>query len=336
MEIKNESQLIESANLIESETDRVNYVLNYLLQNTHYDYAYLIAGGYMQGSISNIKTNEDDGKPILRNNLLSAGKINIEINGEEKELSDAFCQSYDIAEGKSELFDKVVALEEKNSGNKSEFLMCTYDVLLEELLKHLDNQELASQEMVRLVQQIDGQMKVGRIVGNNYISSDIKKVLLTFLVNRNKYFPPLIEDGIIKRGVCQHFADYLEELFPKIGINAVRIDGISEMGHAWIAAVVDGELKSIDLTRAIFIKDGFRGIPQEQKSSDWLLADFEDTFKMQSTRKITGIGCKKEPNENGERESFELPVAIDGTNFDKKMITDLVVEQCKKGNNKSI
>ena len=57
---------------------------------------------------------------------------------------------------------------------------------------------------------------------------------------------------------------------------------------------------------------------------------------MQSTRKITGIGCKKEPNENGERESFELPVAIDGTNFDKKMITDLVIEQCKKGNNKSL
>lgn len=336
MEIKTESQLIESANLIESETDRVNYVLNYLLQNAHYDYAYLIAGGYMQGSISNIKTNEDDGKPILRDNLLSAGKINIEINGEKKELSDAYCLSYDIAEGKSELFDKVVALEEKNSGNKSEFLMCTYDVLLEELLKHLDNQELASQEMVRLVKQIDAQMKVGRIIGNNYISSDIKKVLLTFLVNRNKYFPPLIEDGIIKRGVCQHFADYLEGLLPKIGINAVRIDGISEMGHAWIAAIVDGELKSIDLTRALFIKDGFRGIPQEQKSSDWLLADFEDTFKMQSTRKITGIGCKKEPNENGERESFELPVAIDGTNFDKKMITDLVIEQCKKVNNKSL
>ncbi|MDD5826285.1 MAG: hypothetical protein PUD25_00750, partial [Bacilli bacterium] len=39
--ISNVDQLIEQANLIENETERVIFVMNYFLQNVKYDYGYL-------------------------------------------------------------------------------------------------------------------------------------------------------------------------------------------------------------------------------------------------------------------------------------------------------
>lgn len=95
------------------------------------------------------------------------------------------------------------------------------------------------------------------------------------------------------------------------------------MGNNWIAAIIDDELKSIDLTRAIFIRDGLRGIPSEQKSSDWLIANFEDTFKMQKTRTITSVGV----DENGP---ILLPEIINISNYDEDYLKRIVLNQCKK------
>ena len=60
-----------------------------------------------------------------------------------------------------------------------------------------------------------------------------------------------------------------------------------------------------DLTRAVFIRDGFLGIPSEQKCEDWLYSDLKDIFEMQKTRSITKIDGK------------ELPHVINGQNYDE-------------------
>lgn len=328
--IENVEQLIEQANLIDSESERLQFVLDYFFNTVSYDYAYLMAKGYIQGNIASVETEQDD-RPIIVVNPFKKGKITIPINGISEEFDDSYCVSYNVLEGKSELFDKIVNLYLNSGDNKANFMISLYNLLLEELEKHLGNTELASSNISRLIMKINKDTLIGKINrtsdGQFFISSDIKRILLSYMLEPDKHFSSIIENGLLKRGVCQHYADYFADLLPRIGIDAIRVDGTSEMGHAWNAAIIDGELKSIDLTRAIFIRDGFKGIPADQKSSDWLIANFEDTFDMQKTRTITGVGV----DENGN--SISLPFVMNKENFDKDMIIELILKHCSQNKN---
>ena len=323
--IENIEQLIEQANQIKSESERVKFIMNYFLISVKYDYAYLIADGYMQGTISELYPFDNTKDIVL--NPFKKGKITIPINGEPQEFDDSFCLTTRISKGESKLMDKIIELSQTCNGDIDYFFIKLQELLNEELKLHLDNSEIVNLNISNLISKIKKDMGIGRIIKTNtgqyFITNDIKRVLLSYMVDPNKYFPPKIEDGILKAGVCQHYADYLQELLPKIGISAVRIDGTSELGHAWIAAIIDGNLKSIDLTRAIFIRDGFKGIPPEQKSTDWLIADFEDTFKMQKTRTISAVGYD-------EGKPISLPQIINGSNYDMASLREIVINQCEK------
>lgn len=316
--MENMEQLIEQANCIESETERVRFVMNYFLNTVQYDYTYLLVKGYLGDSIS-----EYDPQVQIETNPFSKGKISLTQNGVTEEYDDSFCLSLNITKGESKLLDKIIEFSKTSNKDYEKFKKMVSSILEEELRKHIDNEEIVKISVERFIEKISNDKEQrGRIIENQtgkyFVKNSIKKLILQYLVEPNKHFPPLIENGLIKRGVCQHYADYLSDLLPKIGIMAKRIDGTSELGHAWIAAIIDGECKSIDLTRAIFIRDGFKGIPLDQKSEDWLIADFEDTFKMQNTRTITGIGL----DENGE--SIPTPYVINGTNFNRKEFIELI------------
>ena len=82
------------------------------------------------------------------------------------------------------------------------------------------------------------------------------------------------------------------------------------------------------MTRALFVKDGYKGIPPEQRSSDWLIADFKDTFDMQKTRSINAVGI----DETGE--PIKLPQVINGDNYDEKELIEYVINQFKKNKSK--
>ena len=323
--IDNIDQLIERANQIESESERIQFVLDYFFNNVQYDYAYLVADGYMQETISELYPFDNTKDLVL--NPFKKGKITIPLNGIPQEFNDSYCLSYRISKGESKLLNRIIELSENCNGDKDYFIIKLEELLIEELKSHLDNSLLVSSNISRLISKIQKDMSYGRVIqaGDEqfFITSDIKKVLLNYILEPNKHFPPKIENGLIKSGVCQHYADFFQEFLPKIGINAIRIDGTSELGHAWIAAIIDGELKSIDLTRAVFIRDGFKNIPTEQKSFDWLIADFEDTFKMQNTRTITSVGI----DENGP---IMLPEVINGNNFDSELLKNLVMERSSK------
>lgn len=137
--ISNVDQLIEQANLIENETDRVNFVMNYFLQTVQYNYGYLLAYGYLQGTISNVDFKGNNGKPLLSKNPFSKGKITINVNGEQKEFDDSLCTTVKITDGESALFDKVVELSNSCGGNKDEFILQLYDLFVNELSKHINN-----------------------------------------------------------------------------------------------------------------------------------------------------------------------------------------------------
>lgn len=326
--ISNVDQLIEQANLIENETERVNFVMNYFLQNVKYDYGYLLAGGYMQGTISKVALEDDQKRPLYSKNSFSRGTFVTQYEGKDIEVNDTYCQTGVITVGESELFNKVVELEKQCFGKKDDFLLGMYDLFVEELSKHLDNKDIIAESALDIVTKYrdtmqKGEIKKGKNV-NLFIAPDINKTMLFYMIYPNFYMPPIIENGLMKKGVCQHYADYFADLFPKIGIPCIRIDGTSELGHAWNAVLVDGRLKSIDLTRAAFIRDKWKGIPSEQKSSDWLLADFPDTFKWQATRSINAAGM----DEN--HKSIPLGYTVKGNNFNEENLTDLVIKYSKR------
>ncbi len=322
--IESLEQLIDNANQIKNETERVNYVMNYFLQNVEYDYGYLLAKGYLQGTISGVTFTDENHKPFLSKNPFSIGKRIINCNGKEMICDDSYCSTANIVNGKSSLFDEVTHLLNSCEGDKDKFILELYDLFTEELSKHTDNDEIITKNVFDIVKKYRESMNTGKILNNEnvnyFIAPDIKEVMLNFMIYPQKYMPQIIENGLIKKGVCEHYANYFAEILPQIGIPCVRIDGTSELGHAWNAAIVDGKLKSIDLTRAVFIRDKWKGISKEQTSADWLLADFSDTFRWQVTRTIDGVGV----DENYK--SIPLGYIVNGDNFNEEIMTNLVMK----------
>lgn len=319
--IENVNQLIEHANNIESESERVAFVMNYFFNTVEYDYTYLLIKGYLQETISEINPSSPDD---LVENPFAKGKVSIPINGNYEEFSDTFCITTTIAKGESRLLDRMVKATEECDGDFEKYKEIIGKILEEELRKHLNNEAIIKSSIERFLEKLsnDKNRNVGKIVNTGsekyFVARDIKSIIITYLLEPNKHFPHIIEDGLIRRGVCQHYANYLVDLLDKIEIVSIRVDGTSELGHAWVAAIIDNECKSIDLTRAVFIRDGFIGIPSDQKSEDWLIADFEDTFKMQNSRTITGVGI------DDDGESIPTPYVMDGTNFNSDELLQLI------------
>ncbi len=330
--ISNVEQLIEEANKIENETERLIFVMNYFLETVQYDYSYLFVVLYLRDRISKV----DIKGPNVSVNPFSKGQVILNINGEEKSFSDLLCLTAEVVEGQSMLLDEIVSMSHNSDGDVEKFFTKLSELLTRELAKHIGDSEVVKMNVELMISRLRESMKgyrleSGMVDGKKIdycLTADIKRILIQHILYPNEYMPPVIENGLLKRGVCQHYADYLAHLLPQIGIPAKRVDGFSLSGHAWIAAMVDGQLKSIDLTRAIFVRDHYIGIPEDQKSSDWLIADFEDTFVMQPTRKITGVGMDESGN------SIPLPYAMTGENFNKELIISLLTEQKEKKQNK--
>lgn len=320
--INNIEQLIMEASKFNTEEEKLQFIMNYFLNTVQYDYTYLLIKGYIQDSISELEPFSSEKDIVV--NPFKKGKVKFTINGEEKEFDDSMCRTIRISKGSSKLLDRIDKLTHEVNGDVELFFRELRNILIEELLKHLDNVEIATENVDRIIENLKRSMREGIIAGKYFVSWDIKSIILKYLLEPNKHMPPIIENGLLKRGVCQHYANYLADLLSKIGITAKRVYGISELGHAWIAAIVDGRLVSIDLTRAIFIRDKFKGIPKEQNSSDWLISSFEDSFRMQPKRMITAVDI----DENGDKKL--LPYALNSENFDETIITNLLLEDQRK------
>ncbi len=295
----------------ETDLEKVKYILSYFYKILEYNYAYLFAA-YMQEDI--------DGVMEQVGSIIKDGK-------EYKKFEGIF-------HGKSTILDKLI----KNYRNEGKL-----NNIVENILRsHIDNEEIVIKEANAFCNMIDHDIKSKRdcsdyikiLMANGKreealllldycqkqnsleIARDITHVLLEYIGDSaiHEKMPPNIENGILRKGVCRDYADYFTNLLNEIGIEACRINGTSELEHAWVAAKIDGEWKSIDVVRAIFIRDGYKGIPSNQKASDWLINDFDTCFKMQPTRKIKSIV------KNGE--TIKLPTELSIDNFDLAYLTN--------------
>ena len=304
--ISNVDELIEEANKIESTDDRAKFIMNYFLQNVKYNYANLFCAYLTQG------LNSYDRK-VKPNNIVE--------NKTKKEGSSDFALALDY-DGKSKIFENIFKIRDENKGNYNEFIENLREYVESELGSHLDNENIISENTELIIKEIEDrlgkQFQIPQIPDVNF-NYDMSAILIQLIFEREKIYHPEFENGLITNGVCQDYTEYLVPLLEKAGIKAHAIEGTSELGHAWVVIKDDeGQYKSIDLTRAVFIRDGFKGIPENQTSQDWLYHDVGEGFKMQATRSITKI------------DGQELPIAINGENYNPDEFAKLVQEISRK------
>ena len=297
--MENIERLISRANEIKSTDERTRFIMNYFFENVRYNYAYLFAKGYAQGTISMVSNN-----------------FKLAINKTKTNEDEEFSLTRSVIKGESKIHNEILQIRDRNSGNYSKFIEELRNYITRELNSHLGNKNIVSLNVESVIQKIeDGLREKKKVIieGNECnVNYDISKVLIDFLLAPKKYFPPEFNNGIITSGVCEDYTDYLVPILKKAGIETYNVDGTSELGHAWVIVNSEDGYKSVDLTRAVFIRDGFLGIPAEQTSQDWLYADMKKIFEMQETRTITKIN------------NITLPNPITHDNFDKKDFTNLM------------
>lgn len=300
--IKNVEDLLTEAEKIQDIEGKTKFIMNYFLENVKYNYAYLFAKGYAQGTISSVSS-----IPKIAMNKTRTGD------------DGQWALTLSILQGESRIFNDILRIRDENAGNYNGFIEKLRNYVTAELKSHLENDKLVAENVDVLMKKIEQGLREKEkcIVGENEyeVNYDISTVLIDFLVEPKKYFSPEFDNGLITNGVCEDYTNYLVPLLQKAGIEAHKIGGISELRHVWVI-IKDGEkYKSSDLTRAVCIRDGFLGIPAEQTSEDWLYSDLKDIFKMQKTRSITKIDGK------------ELPYAINGQNYDEDSFMRMMEEQ---------
>lgn len=302
--MENIDELISKANEIQSADERTQFIMNYFLENIRYNYAYLFACGYARGTISGVKR------------AFEMVKNKTKIDGDEE------CSvTSSVVEGESRIFNEILQIRDQNSGDYSKFIAELRAYITRELSSHLGNKNIVSQNVEIVIQKIEeGLRKKFEIPRNNIkLNYDISRVLIDFLFESKKDFPPEFDDnGIITNGVCRDYTDYLVPILKRAGIEAHAIEGTSEFEHAWVIVNSEKGYKSIDLTRAVFIRDGFLGIPEGQTSQDWLYTDMRKMFEMQGTRTITKI------------DDIALQSSITSGNFNEQDFTELM-EQITHG-----
>lgn len=107
----------------------------------------------------------------------------------------------------------------------------------------------------------------------------------------------VLENGLLKQGVCAEFAPYVKKYFNDLGINCEVIEGQGTVDHVWNLVEVNGQARHLDLTNAIFIRDGYGENSTNAIPENWFIATTKEIFKMQTCRKIERIGEEKAKKE---------------------------------------
>ncbi|MBR2827841.1 MAG: hypothetical protein IKE70_01235, partial [Bacilli bacterium] len=220
--ITKKEELIKETKKFKTEQEKLSFIMNYLLQTVEYDYRYLLIKGYMQESISEIapfSPNED-----LIENPFKKEKIVLKINGEERTFNDSLLTTRRISKGYSKLLEEIDQLE-KNSPNEDDFYLKLKKLLEKELEKHIDNKEMIEKNIERIISDLKERKRTGQLAKNYFIGKDIKSILIEMMLEPDKYMHPIIENGILKKGVCKHFAKYIKELLEEVGIKSTIIYG---------------------------------------------------------------------------------------------------------------
>lgn len=94
-------------------------------------------------------------------------------------------------------------------------------------------------------------------------------------------------NGLIRKGVCRHYSAFIKKVLDDLGIYTVDITGKSKELHGWNMINLNGEIKFIDITRELYLRDrttedaGF-----SYNKGDWYLIDIDKMFELEPYREI--------------------------------------------------
>ena len=77
---------------------------------------------------------------------------------------------------------------------------------------------------------------------------------------------------LVKKGVCIEFALTFENLCVRLGIPCIKVDGMTTLGHAWNAVLINGEVRFIDTS---FTKIDRRVREGKEPIDKYFLKDYE-------------------------------------------------------------
>lgn len=133
--------------------------------------------------------------------------------------------------------------------------------------------------------------------------------------------PTVMEDGLLKQGVCAQYAPYVKKYCNDLGIKCEVVEGQGTVKHVWNLVNINGKIRHLDLTNAIFIRDGYGDNPTNARSQDWFMATTEQIYAMQPCRRIERIGENK-PNQDITAENFSEYMQFINDSLERKLNTD--------------
>lgn len=272
--IKNYDDLLNVARNLETDEQRVFLLCNYFISNVSYNYAYLEA----------IRIDkEDTGMEKMVQDIDS--KYNA-YNVEERQLA------------KQELEQKM--REDMKKRYKDQTIL---EKQLSEFLGVIDNYYgtiIPAQPERKII--IFGRESTIKATPERAISL-VEAIRTVKNENSDLLNHRIVEEGLLKQGVCAEFAPYAKKYFNDLGMKCEVVHGIGTVNHVWNLVNVNGKARHLDLTNAIFIRDGYGENPTNAIPENWYMATTKEIFKMQSCRKIEKIGDSK-PNKDITLENF--------------------------------
>lgn len=289
--IRDVNDLLVEARKYLNPKERIDFVTSFLVEVMNYDYASMMLGGVARGNITSFT------QPMFEKNFFKTA------NSEEI----AICQK--IETGKSEMFDKIMEIRDENAGNYHGFISCMREYIHEQLKLKIDNDDIVNSTENEIMEKIDADMKKEvpcrfQNVGVKYINRDISKIMASYMIDTERNFPAEIKKGILVKGVCQDFAEYLTQILTMLGIESHTVVGTNELGHAWNLIRIGEEYKMIDLNTEIFIRDSYRSCKGKTRG-DMMFADVAEVFEMFPLRTIRSI------------DGVLLPETITAQNYEK-------------------
>lgn len=164
-----------------------------------------------------------------------------------------------------------------------------------ELLEVLRNPDFSKEGLEKVTEgKYQSEDTRKRVINNilekiNIFSGDSsdKASLTTYL--QGELNPVIVENGLIKKGTCGDYSEFIAKYCADLGIPCERIFGKGNVSHSWNVIYIDGKELHVDVTNAIFLRDKYGDNPLQAKPQDWIMTSRKNMFAMQPKRCIEAI-----------------------------------------------
>lgn len=109
--------------------------------------------------------------------------------------------------------------------------------------------------------------------------------------NYNKATHATYYNGLIRSGVCRHYSYFIKKVLYDLDIHTVNVIGRSGFIHSWNMIKINGEIKFIDITREIHLRNNVK--KYNFNKGDWFLISIDDMFKLEPDRDIRQLDDQK-------------------------------------------